>query len=137
MWVIFFSDLCSTVLALQGCWTVHSQLLHSTKQNPVLLREDIASFSTKKLTLTGENSLSQLLTFHALISLCIHFTLLSQSKQYFFFLIKGGSLKFLGTLLCVTSCIFRLFALHWLLTFSSKPTHLSPILNKTKNLSLI
>lgn len=80
MWVIFFSDLWSTELALQGCWAVRSQLLHSTKQNPVLLREDIASFSTKKLTLTGENSLSQLRTFHALISLCIHLTLLSQSK---------------------------------------------------------
>lgn len=47
---------------------------------PVLLREDIVSFSTKKFTLTGEKSLSQLLTLHSLTSLCIHFTLLSQRK---------------------------------------------------------
>lgn len=80
VWVIFFSDLWSTELALQGCWTVCSQLLHSARQIPVLLREDIASFSTKKLTFTGENSLSQLLTFYALTLLCTHFTLLSQSK---------------------------------------------------------
>ena len=114
MQIFFLSDLWSTELELQGCWAILSQLLltlvsccfHSTKWFPVLLREDITLFSTKKLTLTGQNLPSQLLTFHALPSLFTHFTLLSQREQYFFFLLGADSFKFLGTSLRIISSTF-------------------------------